>query len=99
MVGEASLLHHQAQTKKAMFESALAAVERFLQLNGERHDSVRTCQGDEALVKAMDDKIHKRFHNEYVKPLGSQLGTTVPAPIPTPVAPPTPARIIQDAPP
>ncbi len=43
MVGEASLLHHQAQTRKAMFESALAAVENYLRQNAIRFDRALTC--------------------------------------------------------
>ncbi len=38
MVGEASLIHHQSLSKKAMFDSALAAVETFLRYNYERWD-------------------------------------------------------------
>jgi hypothetical protein len=43
MVGEASLLHHQALTRKAMFESALAAVENYLRQNAIRFDRALTC--------------------------------------------------------
>jgi hypothetical protein len=38
MVGEASLLHHKALTKKGMFDLALAAVGTFCQYNNIRHE-------------------------------------------------------------